>query len=142
MTKVQSKVAEFLSEQIDGSGKTQLELANEIGFPRSNVISMVKSGVTKLPIPRIPATAKALDLDPMKLFRMCMEEYQPDILAVTDEVYKHEELSTGEREIIDTVRLHLSGKKPTRLSAKAKELLDDLAKQIVQDSSRSRPPKK
>ena len=44
--------------------KTQAEIAEEAGFVNPNMVTMIKQGATKLPIDRVPALAKALEVDP------------------------------------------------------------------------------
>lgn len=130
MTKsAHSKVAVYLNNRIDASAKTQQEIAEEVGFPKSNVISMLKMGITKLPIARIPAMAKALEVDPVELFRLCMEEYMPDMLKVCDEIYEREKMSAGETELLKRLRLQTKGKS-FRLDTAAKELIDELGAQL------------
>ncbi|MGR3271504.1 hypothetical protein [Thalassococcus profundi] len=43
-----SPTARLIAEAIDASGKTQREIANEIGFERPNVVSMLKSGEMRM----------------------------------------------------------------------------------------------
>ncbi|SNR78283.1 hypothetical protein [Puniceibacterium sediminis] len=62
----------------EASGKTQTEIANEVGFERSNVISMLKTGVMRMPIERIPAFSRATGIDPLMLTRVAMREYMPE----------------------------------------------------------------
>lgn len=40
--------------------KTQAEIAEQAGFINPNMIAMLKSGATKLPLDRIPSLAAAL----------------------------------------------------------------------------------
>ena len=54
--------------------KSQVQIASEAGFVNANVLSMLKSGKTKLPLDRVPALAAALDCDPSRLFRMAVEQ--------------------------------------------------------------------
>ena len=54
--------------------KSQAQIASEAGFVNANVLSMLKSGKTKLPLDRVPALAAALDCDPSRLFRMAVEQ--------------------------------------------------------------------
>ena len=42
--------------------KNQVEIAVEAGFVNTNMLLMIKSGKTKLPLDRVPALAKALDV--------------------------------------------------------------------------------
>ena len=74
-----SNVARFIAQQIDAVDKTQKQIAREVGFPQQNIVSMIKSGETKLPIAKAPAMARALGVDPQELVVMCLKEYQPEI---------------------------------------------------------------
>ena len=120
-----SKVAAFLNAAIEASSKTQLDIANEAGFPRANIISMLKQGITKLPISRIPATAKALEIDEIQLFRLAMEEYMPEMLEVTDHVYGRDKLNAGETDLLKRLRMHTGGKS-FRLNAESDAIIDEL----------------
>ena len=50
--------------------KTQAEIAAEAGFTNVNMLSMIKTGATRLPIDRVPALAAALDVDAARLFQL------------------------------------------------------------------------
>jgi len=54
--------------------KSQYEIASEAGFTNVNMLSMIKSGKTKLPLDRVPALAKALACDPSRLFQMAIAQ--------------------------------------------------------------------
>lgn len=75
-------VARRLTNLIDASGKTQREIAHEAGFASQNIISMIKSGDTKVPLNRVPALAKSLGVDPQDLFADCLEAYEPELFEV------------------------------------------------------------
>lgn len=124
-----SKVAHYLSSHIDASEKTQYQIATESGFDRPNIISMIKTGITKMPIARVPAMAKSIDCDPVELFRLCMGEYMPEVLAIADDVYAREKLTAGEREVIDRLRIHTSGRN-FRTTRAVLEAVDEVAAQI------------
>lgn len=100
-----SKVAVFISSAVDRSPKRQQEIASEAGLGRQNIISMMKTGVTKVPFARIPKLAKALDVDPKRLFQLCVEEYMPELTKVIEEVYENSMLlSSNEVAIIKKLR--------------------------------------
>ena len=42
-------VAQYFTEQVDLCGKSQVDIAIEMGFDCSNVISNIKKGNTKIP---------------------------------------------------------------------------------------------
>jgi transcriptional regulator with XRE-family HTH domain len=54
--------------------KTQLEIATEAGFLNPNMLSIIKSGASKLPLDRVVSLAKALECDPVMLFILALEQ--------------------------------------------------------------------
>ena len=70
-----SELAHFVSKRIlELRPKSQTEIAAEAGFPNANFLSMVKTGVSKLAIDRVPALAQALESDPAYLMRLALEQ--------------------------------------------------------------------
>jgi plasmid maintenance system antidote protein VapI len=78
-------VAEFLTQQIERCGKSQVAIARDVGYSRSNIITMLKNGTSKVPISRAPALGKAVGLDPAVFLRMVLAEYQPEILKAIED---------------------------------------------------------
>lgn len=54
--------------------KSQATIASEAGFVNPNMLTMIKSGTSKLPLDRVPALARALECDPKRLFKMALEQ--------------------------------------------------------------------
>ncbi len=54
--------------------KSQRDIALEAGFKNVNMLSMIKSGATKLALDRVPALADALETDPRHLFLLTLEQ--------------------------------------------------------------------
>ncbi|RYH04432.1 XRE family transcriptional regulator [Salipiger sp. IMCC34102] len=54
--------------------KSQIDIAREAGFVNPNVISMLKSGATKLPLDRVLTLADALECDPRRLFLLAVQQ--------------------------------------------------------------------
>ena len=77
-----SALLQLVNEKIASSGKTQGEIAVECGFPRSNILSMIKHGYTKLPVDRLPRLAKSLEIDPSYMMRMYLTEHDPGLLTI------------------------------------------------------------
>ena len=46
------------------SKKSQLQIASEAGFPNPNMVTMIKTGTSKLALDRVPSMARALDVIP------------------------------------------------------------------------------
>lgn len=125
----QSKVAAFLTFHVERSPKLQQQIAEEAGLQKQNIISMMKTGVTKLPMARIPDMAKALDVDPKKLFQLAIEEYMPDLANVIAEVSDCKMiLSTNEEKIIKKIR-SLSKNTDPKLWARNEDYLKSFVEQ-------------
>ena len=63
------------------SKKSQLQIASEAGFPNPNMVTMIKTGATKLALDRVPSMARALECDPAFLLRLALEQAQGDTAA-------------------------------------------------------------
>jgi hypothetical protein len=67
--------------------KNQADIAQEAGFRQPNVLSMIKSGQTKLPLDRVPGLAKALECDPRYVFGLAIK--QPGFESVENAPESH-----------------------------------------------------
>jgi hypothetical protein len=83
---VTSPTARFLDEAIRASSLTQGEIAARAGFAKPNVLSMMKLGVTKVPLARIPGLAQALGLDCNRFLDIALAEYHPEVHEILTEV--------------------------------------------------------
>lgn len=122
-------VAEYVSQQIALSGKGQTQIAEEVGFPKPNVITMIKQGKTKVPLERIGSMAKALNVDPVFFFKLCINEYLPDLMPAISAITGQPMLSANEMEFIHVIRSSkvLNPKLRTAEDKKRlKELVDSL----------------
>jgi transcriptional regulator with XRE-family HTH domain len=100
-------IAEYLGKQIDiaGSmGKTQRDISEEIGYERPNMVSMMRTGDTKVPIEKVPALARALNVDPAFLMRLAIQQYwKGDNLKAIAEVFGTI-VSKNEVKILEVIR--------------------------------------
>ena len=99
-----SRSADFLARAIEFSGRTQREIAADAGFPRPNVISMMKRGDMPIPLERAPALARACRVDPAYFLRLILEEHHPEAYAVLVNTLG-EPLSRNEWEMVLLYRL-------------------------------------
>src|SRR5687768_10025692 len=72
----QGRLATFLRTRIAeiSPTKNQSEVAREAGFVNVNMLSMIKSGQSKLPLDRVAALARALDVDAKHLWLLALEQ--------------------------------------------------------------------
>lgn len=48
---------------------------------------MIKTGDAKLPLDRVPALAKALNVDAKHLFRLALDQHYPEVARVAHEIF-------------------------------------------------------
>ena len=96
-------VADYLCKAIDLSGKTQKQIAREVGYPKPNIISMMKQGDTKIPLDKIPAFAKACGVDASAFVRLAIKEYFPEMWKVLSKTVG-EPLTKNEEIILEIYR--------------------------------------
>lgn len=99
-----NSVAEYIGWQINLCGKSQVEIANIAGFDKPNVITMIKQGKTKLPLDRLGKFAKAIEVDPVYLYKLCMQEYFPETWTEIERIYGQPVLTENELAMIKAIR--------------------------------------
>jgi len=97
-------VAEYLDAALDISGKTQREIGLEVGYTKPNFLSMMKTGVTKVPIDKIPLLARACGVDEKKFLRIALNEYLPATWSVIQESLNTDLLTEDEEQLLKEYR--------------------------------------
>lgn len=54
--------------------KSQADIAVEAGYTNANMITMIKQGSSKVALDRIPALARALEVDPAFILRLALDQ--------------------------------------------------------------------
>jgi predicted XRE-type DNA-binding protein len=100
-----TKMAQYLTKQIDAlKGEvSQREIAAALGYERPNIISMFKTGESKVPFDKIPDLAKVLRVDVGHLMRLGLEQYWPDKMRVINEVFSRI-VTAHEMELVEIFR--------------------------------------
>ena len=124
VTQKKPTVAEYLAAQIALSGKSQADIAREVGYERSNVVNMMKQGTLKLPITKVGAMAKALGVDPVHLLRLTMTEYMPETMAAVEQIMGRALLTESEQRILEVVRKAAAGREVRLDREKERQLAD------------------
>lgn len=133
-TNTGNEVYTFLASLIENSGKTRKEIANEAGLGKPNMISMLKSGETKLPLAKLGSFAKAVNTNPAHLLKLCLREYYPD---VWDAIKNHLDaaVTSDELRMVRALRSVSGGHYLACLNAEERERLDDFLNLIAQPST-------
>ena len=86
------------------------EVADEVGFTNSNMLSLIKSGKTKLALDRVQAMAKALELDvEIVLLPALRKYYSDDVIEMLREVFSSAQTQT-ERDLLVIARRSMDTK--------------------------------
>ena len=81
-----SPTANMLAKALEASDLTQREIAARVGFKNPNIISMMKTGETRIPLDRIPALAQTLGMNEQEFLMLAIQEYHPGVHEVLVEV--------------------------------------------------------
>lgn len=130
-----SPTADFLSRYINRSRMTQSEIALACGFKRQNIISMLKNGTTKVPIERVPALSRALNIDPRAFLSIAMEEYYPKMWEAIREIFGQGiAVTEDEIHILNSLRKSAGGTGNVKIvTEKQREALAALAASLATD---------
>lgn len=100
-----SAIARFLDKHIDSLRGivTQADIAKALDYQRPNVISMFKTGNTRVPLDKIPALAEVLTVDPALLMRLGLEQYWPGRRDALAKIFS-QLVSQNELKLVETAR--------------------------------------
>ncbi len=70
----------ILTDAIEAAGLSLKEVARQLGDRTEGNLAMILQGITRVPLHRIPALARILQLDERSLVLSALEEYDPEVL--------------------------------------------------------------
>lgn len=123
-TKATEQISALVEKQMDKLGLTQQTVAAEVGFKSRNMLSIIKTGMGKLPIDRVPALAKTLKIDERRLLRLALQQSNsPEIVNAI--MGQNDALITAnEREILEHIRQTTGDADPELTEERAKRLTE------------------
>ncbi len=77
-----SKTAKLLTAAINECELSQADIADKLGYPRPNMVTMIKQGRSRLPFDKLEKMAELVNLDPKHIFETALEEYEPGIFMI------------------------------------------------------------
>lgn len=102
--RTKTDVAVLLSEVMPTSQNEQEELARQVGYEKSNILSMFANGDMKVPIEKVPALAAALGIDAGRLMRLAVKQFLPASSLVA-EILTENIVSENEMVLIKALRI-------------------------------------
>ena len=106
---------ELIAERQVALNKTDEQVALDLGFERSTVFSMIKTGSVKLPVQKIAGLASSLEIDPARLLRLALAESMPEVLTAVDSLLMPGVLTSNELKLVESYRYLSRGRDVTPL---------------------------
>jgi hypothetical protein len=132
MVRPKITVAKYLEQQLAVCGKTQREVSLEIGYANANIMTMFKTGATKIPLTKVGPLAKALSVDPAYLLQLTMGEYMPEAWDALTSILGNDILMTEQDKSVVAIAREAAEGVPFDLSvAENRKALEDAIKGIV-----------
>ena len=116
MVKSKISVAKYLEQQIAVCGRSQREIAAEIGYANPNIMTMFKTGATKIPVTKVGPLARALGVDPAFMLRLVMHEYMPEAWEAIEDIIGKDRLLTDQDRAIAAFVRDTAGATPVDIS--------------------------
>ena len=135
--KKESRLAKFIDAHIDmlRGDKTQIEIAEALGYDRPQIITMFKQGRTRVPLNKIGPLARALGADPARMMRLALEEYSKETWeAIADTI--GEPVTQNERSILKALREMTNGADYEITEPDEHEALKKLADTLVANKAK------
>lgn len=112
---------------------TAAHIAKLANYKQPNMLAMIRTGAARLPLDRVYDTARALRFDPMQLFAMVMEEYEPKLWTQLHKLMGGHFITSNELVLIQKWReitgdsdpqIHFGRSETTALAKVAKMMTD------------------
>ena len=102
-----NEFASLIESLINESSKTQVQIANDMGYDNQNIITMFKKGTTRIPLEKVTLLARSVNEDPGVLMRLWFEAYMPQALY---DIENHIGfiLTTSEKSWVNALRKELT----------------------------------
>lgn len=120
----ETAAAIFLKRQLEllAHRKTQREIAHEAGFVNASMLSLLKSGSSKIPFDRVPSLARAIEVDPAHLMQLALEQAVGKTAATAILETFGSPITENERAWLEELR-EVSGHSDPRLTARSRTAL-------------------
>lgn len=82
-------ITTFVARAIKRSTKNQTEIARAMGFRHPNMVTMIKTGVAKMPFGKIDAFCQSTGTNANELTALCLRQYVPDIWELVSDRWNH-----------------------------------------------------
>lgn len=98
----------FIAKALEDADVTNVEAARRLGYPKPNVISMMKKGAMKVPLSRIGDFADLVKMDRLVMLRAALSEYDPGLLDTLNKVVGRSLVTKNELAMLEVIRSGVS----------------------------------
>lgn len=100
-------VADIVNDALEANPQIKQSVVAEVsGFAKPNMIYMIKTGKTKVPLDKAGKLAEAIRLDPREFWFKCLKEYLPGAFEEFENHCKQPVISATELRFIRAARHH------------------------------------
>jgi len=118
-------LAEWFNKNVDFLTElTNEELAEQLGYTRPNIISMWRTGRTRIPLDRLTKLSKLLNVDISFLLPLWVEQYGGGEAYAQVMKTLQSTVSESEAKLVEAAREHTKGRKFKLNPGAAKKLAD------------------
>ena len=104
------KAADLVALRKTELGLTAEELAASLGYRNSAVIDLIETGVTRIPISKVPELADVLMVERGALMRLVLGEADESLLKALERCLGPVDITQGEITLIEAVRRAAPGR--------------------------------
>lgn len=137
----------YLSRKLDErEDLTNAEVARRLGYPRPNVVAMIRTGTMRVPLSKVRAIAEMLELDPAALLQRVLSEYDPQLWTTIQDVLGDQLVTDHELRLLRLLRSRARGLDPdlagsTTFAAGFTMLVDQcLDEQVARETAKRASP--
>lgn len=99
----------YIAIKMDEVGKSNTQVASELGYEKPNVVAMMRSGSMRLPLNKVAAMAAALECDPIFLLEKVLTETNPELWFAMKPLVGQSLVTQSELRLIQLVRGLMDG---------------------------------
>lgn len=82
---MRTRFVEFIDEAIKRSKLSDEFIAIDLGYPKSSIIGLFRSGTMRVPIEKVRRLGSALNVNERELLTLWLQDYMPELIQAFEE---------------------------------------------------------
>jgi hypothetical protein len=113
----------LLADAQGACGKSDEQIAIELGFSRASVFTAIKSGAMKFPVGKLTLLASALNASPSQLLESLLRDTSPELLETVRKIWGPTGLTRTEQKVLEAYRTLSGGRDVEPIIMDGKQIL-------------------